>query len=431
MTRFRRRLWTAYVVVLMQKMTRLALRVAWLTAGIYLALYCAEQLWGYAPGTPVRLLLLGAPALLALIALFLPWPRPSRLAWRLDRLYGLHEQVSTGWEVSSRDGDGQLEALLVADAAALMPRVTWRVLWRGWAIMPDLLSLLTVGVLYALVFGASWTISPVQLPQTEVARLPAPGRDPTMEEVLPSGIPGVEAPMQAVSDTADAAAQGASMRSPATDEALRQLGQALANQAATHDAGQALQQGNLQGAADEMESLADRIGQLSPETRGEMASAFEEAAQNISQEGLPEEQQLAQEMSELAEQLNREGDLDAREQMDDVAEALRQLDETTLRADNGAPIPEAGALTDGSDPQASDPQPFERLQGQGQTVSLGSESDQSGMLRPGAQGAAGASIAGGVVSDVGRDGVVGSGVLTPYQYPWALRDVVSKYFSPR
>jgi hypothetical protein len=430
MTRLRRRLWTTYVVVFIQKVTRLALRVAWLTAGIYLALYCAEQLWAYAPGTQTRLLLLSAPALLALIALFLPWPRPTRLAWRLDRLYELREQVSTGWEVSSRDDTGQLEALLVADAAALMPRVTWRILWRGWAIMPDLLSLLTVAVLYVLVFGASWTLTPVQLPETEVARLPAPGRDPTMEDVLPSGIPGVEAPMQAASNGTDDPAQGEQTRSPATDEALRQLGESLANQAATHDAGQALQQGDLQGAADEMESLADRADALSAETREEMASAFEEAAQNIGQEGVPEEQQLAQEMSELAEQLSREGDLDAREQMDDVAEALRQLEETTQMADGKVPIPEAGALTDGSDPQASDPQPFERLQGQGQTVSLGSESDESGMLRPGTQGEAGTSITGGAFSDSGRDGVVGSGVLTPYQYPWTLRDVVSEYFSP-
>lgn len=430
---FRLRIRHLLLLAWLQRAVRLFLRAAWLMVGGYLIALGSNQLWGWLPDSRTWLLAGGVPGLLALLAVFFPWPRTARLAWRLDRTYGLQEQVSTAWEVSHHEPVKPLELLLIEDAAVLLPPIIRRVWWRGWNLLSDVVSFIIVIALAAIMLGADWAITPLSPFEVEAARLPAPEQDPQAEDVFPSGIPGVEVPAAANNSKEAGEGQGLAARSAAADAALRDLGDALSQQPASFDAGQSLQQGDLQGAADELEFLADHLDDLSRETQEELASAFEESGQDIAEDGFPEEQQLAGDMQQLADQIRETADLTAREQMDEVAQDLRELSEAVLETESDNAVAGAGPPTAGGpDERAGDPQPFERIRGEGETISLGSENDSSGLLRPGSYREAGTAVAGGAYDyQASNNSAVVSDILTPYQYPWILRHVVSEYFTPR
>jgi len=78
-------------------------------------------------------------------------------------------------------------------------------------------------------------------------------------------------------------------------------------------------------------------------------------------------------------------------------------------------------------------EPVERLEGEGQTVKIQGEENPSGLLTPGeASGSPSTGNGGPIIASGGGPGDTNpiDSILTPYNFPWRWRDVVSKYFSP-
>lgn len=435
MKRFRRRFWFLFLLAWSQRATRQLLRVAWLGVGGYLLAWGLQQLGGWLPEPRSWLYLGVALALIPLPAIFLPWPRPSRLAWRLDQAYGSQAQLTTAWQVSRAPAAGEIPQLLVGEAAALLPRVTWRVLWRGWYLRGDLVASLIVAVLYVLAFGTNWTTTPLTMAATAKQTLPPLGQDPEASLVFPDGIPGATAANAATTGTSAPRGETAQAISETTQAALQQLGAALSQTAVSHNAGRALQQNDLEGAARELELLADQVDQLARETRDRLADAFAEAAAQIGEESAPAEQALGEDLQQLGDQLRRSGDRTAREQLDQVASDLRALVQLSALAEGGGEAGAGAPVSAGGSPEEGDPQSFARLQGEGETLQLEGareEGDEgSGLLLAGGQDQAGRDVAAGAADREALDwGNTGSGILTPYDFPWIWRHVVSQYFSP-
>jgi hypothetical protein len=485
--RFRWNLRILAAILWFQRTSRLILRAAWLAAAGYLLAWGTNELWGWLPDTKSWVRMAVGFGSLPLLAILGRRVRMTRLAWRLDQTYHLSEQITTAWQVSRGGSGGGLVELLAADATALLGRARRRILLRGWFWTRDVVSLLIVIVLLALVFGHDQTVTSVRLPTARPIALPPLGSDPVAAEVIPSGIPGMEPPPAPSSDGRPDE-QGSDMsdegqvqleRGSVAESALKDIGRFLSRQAATHDLGQSLENGDWEGAAREMEMLADQLDQLSDLTQGNLANAFEAASQAIERQpagGPAAEQTLAEELQSTADSLRDESPVAAREKMGQLADGLRVFGQMMhsaaqaggsqgahpvaggadaqeigsspspgeLRGLPGAEVVTGGQIPDGegtgtgqaaalvSGRQHSGDHPLERLVGEGETLLLWAEEGPSGLLSPGQGEAGGPGRAG---SDADRilagDETVIDSVLAPYHYPRMWRDVVSAYFSIR
>lgn len=436
---FTRRLWLIFALVWLQRAVRLFLRAAWLLAGGMLAGWGMHRLWGWLPDPGYWLLLGAMPAGLSLLAIALPLPHPARLAWRLDRLYGLGEQLSTAWQVRQQP-ENEVVSLLAVDAAALLPRIRRRLLWRGWHLLGEVVSILIIALLYALALGPPLATTPAEPLQIERARLPMAGRDATAEEVFPGGIPGL-APLAAGGspaatgegnpDNVSTSNAGEGMRSAAGDAILRELGGALAQEAATYATGQALQDGDLAMAATQMELMGDQLETLDPETQRAAGEEMARAGEELFAAGSGSEQQLAESLQELGQSMAQD-EAPPQEQLDAVAADLRELaglpiaaTPTTATEGNAD-----GAGVGGASTALGDPQPLERLTGEGGTLPVEAGASGAGVMLQGEPDKRGEQTIGGAVNRTAGGNITPGGVLTPYRFPWRWRHVVADYFTP-
>jgi hypothetical protein len=441
MTLFGRRLWSVFALLWLQRATRLLLRAGWLLGAGILAGWAMNQRWGWLPNSNHWLLLGAVPAGLSLLAIVLPLPHPARLAWRLDRLYGLDEQIATAWQVRNQPPH-ELSRLLAADAANLLPRVFRRVLWRGWNLMGDLVSALTIAVLYILVLGPSWTGTPAAPLQVERERLPLAGQDATAAALFPGSVPGLN-PQQSASasgagmgegepgDTGGAGDATQDARSAAGAEVLQELGAALAQEAATYNVGRALEDGDLETAATEMELLGDQLKAMAPETQQETGEKLGEAGEELASAGLEAEQQLAESLQRLGGSMSS-GETPAQQQLDSVAADLRALADLPVASASPMDGESSGAGVGGASSILGDIQPLERITGAGDTLVVDFENAEGeGSLLQGDPDQRGEGTVSGSQDGFISGPVTVSGNLTPYQFPWQWRYVVSQYFTPR
>ncbi len=444
--RLKSRLVEIQALLLTQRGVRLLLRAAWLFVGGNLigwslhSLFLSPPWWGWL----LLGILLATPAF---AAIFRPLPA-SRLAWKMDRRLGLREQISTALQSADRQETSPIARSLIADTARLLPQQAPRILRRGWFLGRDLLSALIILILLVTVFWAdrySRTLSAAE-PGDPVA-LPPVVEDPDAQDVFPSGVPGLTSQPQDAGPDPSAGSSGGPGDLGALDDILSALGEALSEQAETAGAGDALQQGNLDQAAQEFENLADQAGQLPPEAEQNLQEALEDASQQAGSAGFD---QLAEDLGNAADALEDPAANGARaaDALDQIAEDLRDLsqqlanpggqpgqqaqDPTGDEAASGEGSGTSGAGTgDGGEPPPGEP--LSRIQAEGGDFELEGGQEPSGLLRPGTPGGESgpgsgspAASSAGVAQDAGTIDTI----LTPYSYSWRWRDVVSEYFTP-
>jgi hypothetical protein len=447
---FKRNLFLLCLLLWCQRGLRLLLRAAWTGTAAFIIGWNVSVQSDRLPDFRASLLFAGIVASFSLAGIFAPWPRLHRLAWRLDRHYGFQEQVSAAWQVIRGRTPGEIAWLLVADAATLLPKARNRILWRGWFLFRELLSAAVVLLLFWLLFGQELAVTPPAFRQVEVANLPALGNDPTADDLFPFGIPGLEpVPTERSSNAGSQAGdsgsgenggasqadrEGSGTLSPEVASALQQLGKELNRHAVGYDAGDALQKGDLEGAAQALELMADQVDKLSETTQNELADAFREAGEQMDGGTTPAEEALAQSLQKAADSLDGGQKLQARDDIDQIAADLRELDRQVAQDMGG------GEGVGGSQPGASPgsrergaAESFERLQGEGETLQLGDESEESaGILTSGKEEQNGQGAAGGAVTTLqSGDQEVVVTMLVPYIFQTRWRDVVATYFTPR
>jgi len=391
----------------------------------------------------------GGLALLALLGILRP-PRLRRMLWTLDRGFALHEQISTAWQVLRGGRQDEIAASLVEDAAKALPGATGRVFFHGWNLLRDLEAGLITVILGGMVaFGMIQT--GYQVPNYTLAPLPPLQREPTLEEVFPSGLPALESMLR------DAQTEGGlpkSLAAAATSnenaEAAAALGDIFQENPLTQDLGDALQNGDLESAARALETLAGQMDTLSEEQAQDLAETLEQAGnqagalgaqdlagalQNAAENAGSAPEQAAQNLEQIAAQI-REAEAQQAAGQEDPINAL--LDAAMGDQAGEGQTQEAGTGAGAGDQPATaargEPEPVIRLEGANEVVELNAQNDQSGLLRPGSplqKTEDDSRIAEGAydVLTLGDEEVI-STVLTPYYYAWKWTDVVSNYFAP-
>ena len=451
--RLKRQLNGLYALTTAQRAARLGLRALWLGIAGGLLGWGVHAIWGWLPN-PMSWFLLGLIfALLPIGVVVGSLTTPSRWVRSLDQKLGFREEVNTAWEVSRKNQPGVINDLLVEDVLARIPKVREQTLRAGWFREIDLAATMIIVVL-ACTLLFSLLIPPPQPMTDETPTEAAPQTQQQPEHPPPptGQNPGQEQGSEGQSGQAGSqdqngqpsggqpengsandgqAGQEAPANAPVPDEgavaqALRDLGSALSQQAGTYDLGQALENMDLQGAANEMGNLGDQLDGLSPESRDNLAKSLEKAAGALDQAG---QQGLADEMGNAAEALAGSND-QAAQALDKVAGELSKLDDA-MQASGGAGPGTAPQKGDGAN--TGNPEPLSRLNEEGGEVQLPLEPDgapQSELLGPASPDAIGKGTASGSLDRTKQSGQAAvQSPLLPNTLLWKWRDVISQYFS--
>jgi hypothetical protein len=296
--------WARRGVRTLLRASTLALSVVCIAAGVQLITGAALP-WAWVGAAALAVIAAGATLVLR------PRMRAPEVARRLDRRFRLGEQISTALEVGPEaEGVG---AHLYEQARRNLAQIRRQVAVRQrfpWAELALVLALL-------LLLGGLLVLSGVgpRLPMTAAEPLPPLAAAPSPEERFP------EEPFQPPPGSQPGAGPGEmSVPDPAAAAAAAALAAALRDQSVTRPAADALDQGDLAGAAQRLRELADQSSGISEQARQDLASALREAAGQIGQSSPG----LAEQARQSADALSQGGQ-QAAQGLEGLADAVEQL----------------------------------------------------------------------------------------------------------
>jgi hypothetical protein len=414
-------------------------------AGIILG-WGIQTLWGKLPNPYYWLAIGGFLSFISFVGILFPTTNLKRFLWAIDRRMELKEQLSAAWDVAHLSETHPVHAWLVDDVLSLLSNVRKRMIFRGWALIRDLEAVVLVGLLGFIILLNNSLVIP-SIPHAAAGIIPPLGEDPTVQNVFPSGIPGItpeeEEKFGLVSNNESETDDMSPDMLEGFEDLLDEFGEKLSSQAATYDLGQAIKKGDLKAAAEALEDLAGRIGDLSPQTKENMAEALEGASEQLPK---PELRAISDNMDSAAQSLKEGNDSEAGEQLDKLAQQLRWLDEVIRNSSSSESEimievdeesqetvgtgGEGGAGEGSGEEGLGDPE--SRVEGEGETFEF-LAGEESGLLSPGTpEGEDGSGITSGTLDYVRiSDASIIYETIHPYTLPWIKRNVVSTYFSTR
>lgn len=428
---------------------RTILRSLWLALSVACVVMGGVLLWGWElDWRNVAAIALGV-MLIGLLSMLTPRLSPQTIARRLDRRFDLNEQLTTAVEVARTAPEpGSIPAQLLQQSARTtrgLQQTIRRRMGPPWRDLFTVLAMLLVALGMFLLSGIGrpdLAFTPSTLPP--LAQLaeqpPQPDAPPEQQAAIPdpNGQPGGTGEGQKPSPGEQAVV---SEQPGAVDpQTLQALADALRDQGVTRPAADALERGDLSGAAQELRELADNADQLSDDTRRDIADSLRDAADQIGER----DPGLAQELRESADQIEQ-GDQTA-EGLEQLADAIEQLGNGDTAADQPQPGQEGQPSEQGQEGQADGgsggapgnapsaqqrPAPeAERLNVDGQTVTL--ESKGTGQSGNGNNRRPSATVGNGSGNNrSGQSGASGTSGPDPLRVPLDERDVVQDYFTPR
>lgn len=385
--------------------------------------------------------------------------RPIRLKQivrRLDSRLGLRARLITAFEVSEdphapADLDNPVVQRLLQETVQIVIDLRRQVRLLNRTLWLEMQALIAVAALLSalLILDA---LSP-RIPNATPVELPPAWQEPSAEEVIPPE-PKLFPPPFPPEMRARA------LSAEQLQAALQALAEALRDQATTHSIAEALDRGDLNGAAEGLRRLADQLDDLSDEAQSQLGNSLQEAAGNIGDNAPNLTQPLGAGSNALAN-----GDLrGAGQALEDLAEALDSIAETPSQIarteqNRGQPDPSGQQTGEGANGEAeqeqnqsgpqneasgggpgagqgsgsSQPTEEERLAVEGQPMELESDPEPGErVLQPAELDAeAGDQVSenapftrrpvNAAAQDLGPD---------PLTYPWEKREVIRRYFTP-
>jgi hypothetical protein len=407
---------------------RTLLRAAWIGLSIWCIGLGARLLFSWdLPLEWIGIASLGCLAVGAALILR-PRMRPQEVARRLDRRFGLHEQLSTALELGADEQRG-VPAYLSEQSRRTIVQVRRFVNSKQRLPWPELITLLALAL---VIFGmlVLLGIGPLNLGRGALPLPPLVGPLDSRPPDEPFNPPAGQQPGPGPGETL--------VPGPGDQQVISALAEALRDQSVTRPAAEALDSGDLAGAAQQLRELADQAEQLSPAARQDLAEALREAASQIAQDN-PE---AAQQLSESADGIEQ-GGAPAAEALEQLAEAVEQLGQQAGQPGEqqgqgqGQGQSEGGQEGQGSGGAGQGlageqrEQRADRLNIDGVPLELESDGPGDTPTEGDAEGGNAASGNGGFVQGSSNpdSGLVQAGD-DPLSIPADLRDVVQDYFTP-
>ena len=420
-------------ILFVQKTITMFLRAAWIGGAAYLLCWGTNQLWGWFPDQGSWLFYAGLVSILVLASVLLKRKPTLGFVWRLDRAFGLRQQVYTAYEILKSDADAAatedpgMQELLDSQALGRLPAIRRELADRGWQFRREFESTIVVLILLLIVYLSSVGDISRLSSGFGTGFLPLLGRDPTASEVFSGGIPGETsetAPEQGAGGDLPVETQSGDLDLDPQEFAevarvLENLGEKLRGQAATQDLGEALSDQNFKQAAGEFGAMAEEIGDYAPQTRQSLADRFLETSIEMQNIGQPD---IAADFSEATASLLGSNPANMAEDLDNLSDLMLNLAgiqeqqataalETDEFPGGQQSLDQTGGQSFGLD-AFGEQQDFTAVPSEGPPTGAGTIGDPVDFIMP-------------------FDGSISEGVWLPYDVSLDNSDVVSSYFSPR
>ena len=440
---FAQRVWWAVRPLWYWRLLRLFLRSFWVSVAVGVGGWQLSQ----ANGWPISLVVWGAVSYALFMVLFpssLLWPIPiPLLARRLDVAFKLRDRLSTANEISERAPGNYLEQRLLTSANTLLRTVRGHLSRQNHMPWTDLaLSVVALALLFGIYLNATTLDAPPPL----TAAAAQPPNLPALTAEEPAPLPGLAPEDQPEPPPgSEDSQQNTAGKTPSADEAqaaMDALTEALGEQAITQSAAADLAQGNAEGAADRLRQLADQAGELDPEARQGLADSLQDAADQLA-DTAPDVSQALQDAAQgiaPSEGDPAESAAEAAAALEDLANLIEGLDQARTSGTSGTSEPagsggSAAGDAEGNsvDRESQSGGTTQRLQTDGQPVELPADQlteDQTGVLQPPEHTGSATDTVNTPFTQTGASGTSSNQPADPLSFPWRLRRVIQRYFSP-
>jgi hypothetical protein len=422
-------------LVALQSLLRWLVRAIWISLGVFLALQAQASLTGF--HVPYALWLAASLAiLLVVLAGLLPGRIKTHvLVWKIDRIFGLKQQISTAYQEAHKAHIPSLSEELIDESRAKLDAVRARILRKGWFLERDLVSLCIVLLLAFFTYANSRLVPalPAVVPAVPLEALPQVAGEAEKEDVRQPEPEDQESGGQESLTAKDLAA---------LMEAAQKMGQVLSENPQTSPLGEALQALDMTQAAEQLSQLSEEASSLSDEAQQQLAQAMQEGTQSLEGSNLESLSENLQQTQDALEAGDSTGASGALEQLSkNLQTIMAQMVGEQPSSEQGQPggSQESASIQAGSagdNREQGQPEDLTRLNGEGDLLELSSSTPDTaelpGALRPssnaqqpGGQTTQGqGSATNPTIFDPTRAGIF------PYQYRWTWKYVVSRYFQP-
>jgi len=294
-----------------RRVIRGLVRTTWLALLVPVVVMVSYMWFNYAVSW-----LLWLPLMLGVAGLSLLWSlRPITLSYMVQRLeyrLGFQARLITAWEVSQKSAaqsENPISQRLFHEVGQLTGQLSRRVRLLNFSLWLEIEALIAVTALFsALLMADALTM---RVPNATAIELPASWVEPRAEELIPPDPQLFPPPFQQPPDLSPEQVQ----------QALQELADALRDDAMTREIAEALDQGDMAGAAQAVRGLADQLEQMSSEAQESLGEALQGAAQAMGA-GTPS---LTSPLQSAGAALNSGMPGQAGQALDDLAEQLDGL----------------------------------------------------------------------------------------------------------
>jgi len=469
-------------LVWIQRGSRIIIRAFWLSLSGWLLAWSISTHFSLDFSTDLWFVIAIIIFALSFIFIFLRKPSLFKLTWTFDRLFGLKEQFSTGYQVIGEETSSPIHKALLSEVDHLSSPYIQRVKRKGWRIYPDLLSLIIVLALFYVVYQVEF-FQPDVLefnPSSERLKLIPLGEDPSMLNIFqiqqekfedqqekdekqndsdfqfPANSGGGSGPGFGEQGSQNNSSNPNNEMLDALTKNMQDLGNQLNFDAGTYEISQGLMSADLEEMASAVEKLANQLSQMSEENLQQISEILNEIAENLEENGLQETSSKINQAASSIEQAiksqsskNKNNDnpndpnnvaaiddeiLNAQESLDQVAKSLRDISERNVSLNkkggsDGAPSTFDNGIVI-SNQEISPPKELTRLTSEAETfefLSSGQPGEPiAGLPKNNSLNTRSTDITQSSFS-VSDDYFID--YIVPYYYPWMWHNVVSKYFA--
>ena len=443
-----------YQLVQIQRALRLFLKSAWiillLYSGLTLAIIAAgqHQLEKYLFGLGLLLIIL-QPMLY-----FFSKRELANFVWLLDRRLELKEQVSAAWQSLHKEDNRPFVVLLFEDVSRLLTSVYQNIRIKGWYVQKDLLLVLILGIVaFCVSMYSSLSIESVLPSDQSIAALPPLQEEPSFEDVFPKGMLSYYE-NEEVDENNDNGNNKDQQKAQQLKAALEEAGAVFSKDAFTQNFGEALQNAQMEQAAQMLEMLANNAGLLSNEMKTQMGEYLQEAKKPFEKIG---EEQIVKDLDEATKALSQEaqnsnGSQEVKDKLNELAKDLRDMAPSLEKAQSSDTVqksePKAGSgklIASGTGSETAEvkvsvqqelSEAVDRLSGEGNEVVFGDQEkgneENKNIFNPNAkppkENVADASVLSPLSVVRQGDQVIIRNNITPNYFSWTWRDEIAKYF---
>jgi hypothetical protein len=371
-----------------------------------------------------------------------------RIVRRLDRRLELQArlitalEISHGPNVSAYPDDNPVVEHLLQETVQIITLLRQKVRLLNRTFWLEMQALIAVAALLAALLMLD-TFTPI-VPTTAPLELPSTWQEPTADEVISSN-----------PNLAQSIAPEEVNTEPFTNEdlqtALQILAKVLRSHAVTHSIAEAIDQGELDRAAEGLRRLADQLDDLSEQARAELGGLLQEAADKIGNMA----PSLTEPLQAGSNALANDDLLEAGQALEELAKVLEEIEDDPAEVAESRPVEEQPIVPEQSaemeqeqlapqdetiddnptenDVEQDEPPDDESLDVEGDPMELESDPELEERVVQAADPEAEASEAQTQDAPFTRQPLdapsqeLGPDPLT---YPWEKREVIRRYFTP-